>query len=222
MNAPLTAELEGLTIVLLGSFNPAIFQPIWLATQKLIPEAEAEKAEINVITSDVAVFSLGWAALSIEKEKFILECDQPPFYEAARDLTFGTFRVLRHTPVKYLGINRRSHFKLEKPEMLLTLGHLLAPKAHWNPVLKNPLLRSMRMLSERSDDQRGGINVTIEPSLRVSSGVFFQVNDHFEFPDNEPVSAATQVLVSVFQDSLARAEKIMQHLLSLRDESQAG
>jgi hypothetical protein len=218
----LNAEVEGLTIVLVGSFNPAIFQPAWLAAQKLIPEAEAEKAAINVITPDVAVFSIGWAALSIEKDKFIVESDQPAFYEAARDLIFGIFRVLRHTPVKYLGINCRSHFRVEKPEMLLTMGHLLAPKVYWNDVVKNPLLRSMRMLSERTDGHHGSVNVTIEPSLRITPGVFLQVNDHFEFPDNEPVTAATGVLNSVFQDSLARAEKIMQHLLTLRHEPEAG
>lgn len=218
MKTPLNAQVEGLTIVLVGSFNPGIFQPAWLAAQKLIPDAEAQNAKITLITPNVAVFSIGWAVLSIEKDKFIIECDQPAFYEAARDLTLGTFHVLKHTPVKYLGVNRRSHFQMENPEMLHTTGHLLAPKVYWKDVLKNPLLRSMTMLSERTDDYKGAVNVTIEPSLQISSGAFVQVNDHFEFPDNEPVTTATSVLASVFHDSLARAEKIMQHLVGLRHE----
>jgi hypothetical protein len=213
------AEIEGITIVLIGSFNPGIFQPIWFASQKLLPESEAENATINVITSDIAVFSLGWASLSIEKERFIIECNQPPFYEAARDLVAGTFRILRHTPAKYLGINYHSHFRLESAEACLRLGHLLAPKIYWTDVLKNPLLHSMRMISDRPDQNSGSLNVTIEPSQRVNPGVFIQVNDHLTASEDQQITTLISLLGSIFQDSVARANDIMQHLLVFRDEN---
>lgn len=219
MTNSVNAELESLTIALIGSFNPGIFQPAWFAAQKLISDDEAEKATIHLITSDVAVFSLGWASVSVEKDKFVVECLQPPFYEATRDLVLGTFRVLRHTPANMLGINRTCHFQIEGREEMLRLGHLLAPKEYWTGVLTNPLLRKMVMLSERTDGKKGAVNVTIEPSLRVNSGVFIQVNDHFENKEEQDITALTSVLNAVFQESLARSETIMQHVLAFRNES---
>lgn len=219
MTNSVNAEVEGLTIALIGSFNPGIFQPAWFAAQKLISDDEAEKATIHLITSDVAVFSLGWVSMSVEKDKFVVECGQPPFYEATRDLVLGTFRVLRHTPAKMLGINRTCHFRIESREALLQLGHLLAPKSYWTGVLTNPLLRSMAMISERTDGNKGAVNVTIEPSLRFNTGVFMQVNDHFENKEGQDITALISTLGEVFQESLARSESIMQHLLTFRNES---
>src|SRR5438067_10758454 len=39
-------ETENASIVMVGSFNPAIFQPLWLGTQDLIRRKEAEDAKI--------------------------------------------------------------------------------------------------------------------------------------------------------------------------------
>jgi len=44
------AEISGASIVLLGSFNPPIFQPQWFARQNLLQPTLAEKAKINFIT----------------------------------------------------------------------------------------------------------------------------------------------------------------------------
>jgi hypothetical protein len=54
-----TPEVEGVNVVLLGSFNPRIFDPWWFAKEGLIQDDEAKNAEITVMTSNVAVFSLG-------------------------------------------------------------------------------------------------------------------------------------------------------------------
>ena len=47
------------SIVLVGAFNPAIFQPSWLELHRLIRDTEAEAAKISIITAEVAVFSIG-------------------------------------------------------------------------------------------------------------------------------------------------------------------
>ena len=43
----ISPQFEGVTIVLLGQFNPAIFQPAWLAAENLVRPQEAESAEIE-------------------------------------------------------------------------------------------------------------------------------------------------------------------------------
>jgi hypothetical protein len=40
-------EISGVAIVLRGSFNPSIFQPFWMAGQKLISKEAAELAKVS-------------------------------------------------------------------------------------------------------------------------------------------------------------------------------
>ena len=55
MNPP-KPEIEGVGIVLVGSFNPRIFQPAWFATENLIREEEEQAAKIELIHRQVAIF----------------------------------------------------------------------------------------------------------------------------------------------------------------------
>jgi hypothetical protein len=56
MNPP-KPEIEGVGIVLVGSFNPRIFQPAWFAAENLIREEEEQAAKIELIHRQVAIFS---------------------------------------------------------------------------------------------------------------------------------------------------------------------
>ena len=44
-------ELYRISIVLLGNFNPKIFQSAWFASQNLIRKIEANEAKIEIIHS---------------------------------------------------------------------------------------------------------------------------------------------------------------------------
>ena len=57
------SERQGMSIVALGSFNPAIFHPIWFARQGLIRDAEAEAAEIQVVSPEVTLVKPEWFTL---------------------------------------------------------------------------------------------------------------------------------------------------------------
>ena len=50
-------EVLGVSVVALGSFNPAIFQPLWFSSNNLVRKEEAEGAEIKIIHHDVTMFS---------------------------------------------------------------------------------------------------------------------------------------------------------------------
>lgn len=133
-----TPEIQGMSIVLVGSFNPKIFHPAWFAAQKLIREKEAEEANIELITPAVAKFNLDWIRLQVIQEQFVVETAQEPYYEILRDLVIGTFSFLNHTPITMLGINVQKHFRMHSDEEWHALGHELAPKEkYWTPVLKN-------------------------------------------------------------------------------------
>src|SRR5207244_4594832 len=94
-----TPEIQGLTVVLLGSFNPRIFDPWWFAKEGLVQEDEAENADVAVMTSALTNFSLGWLRLHAEAERVQVSATQPQYYDALRDLLLGTFSILRHVPL---------------------------------------------------------------------------------------------------------------------------
>ena len=66
-------KIEALSVVLLGSFNPQIFQPAWLAAEGLIRKEEGQDAKIQVIHPEISAFSLGWAAIDVTHERYAVE-----------------------------------------------------------------------------------------------------------------------------------------------------
>lgn len=204
-------EIQAVSVVLLGSFNPGIFHPAWFASEGLIQKSESESSEIAVITSDVAAFSVGWMALEVLHDRFTITTNQPQYFEALRDLAMGTFTLLRHTPVKHLGINKLDHYGSENREEWHHLGHRLAPPDQWSDLLEKPGMRRIQIEGVRPDNHKGRILVTIEPSSKVNPGVYFQVNDHYDVgavEEGRSCEAAIRILRSEWQKSLDRAARI--------------
>src|SRR3954447_8551355 len=64
-------EDDIVTVVLLGNFNPSIFQPRWMATVGLLGDEEAKSAKISLIAQDTAIFEVGeWLAIHVTTERF--------------------------------------------------------------------------------------------------------------------------------------------------------
>src|SRR5260370_9089105 len=143
-------EKAGVSIVMLGSFNPAIFQPRWLGAQQLIRPEEAEDAKIKIIQEDVADFSTAWFHLQVLQNRLQLISTDPRHYDPLRDLAMAVFAILHHTPVRALGINRDFHFAMPSLDEWHGIGNTLAPKELWSAFLKNPGLRSMLIQGYRS------------------------------------------------------------------------
>jgi len=192
--SPPKPEIEGVGIVLVGSFNPRIFQPAWFAAENLIREEEEQAAKIELIHRQVAIFSLDWLHLQVTDEQFIVTTTQSSFYEPLRDLVLGTFRLLRHTPIRMMGLNRDCHFRMPSEETWHAFGHRLTPKEPWAGILTEPGMRSLTMEGLRPDNLKGYIRVRVEPSVRVHPGVFINVNDHYEVKDTATVRGCDEII----------------------------
>lgn len=204
------------TIVILGDFNPKIYQPSWLAAENLIGKQESEEAKIEVIHSDVSIFSLGWLRLEVLRERFVAEISQQPFDKPLRDLVLGIFTLLRHTPIRVMGINTSVHFRLSSIEKWHEAGNRLAPKTLWADVLDNPgMIRVQMRETERKDKKNGYVDVRIEPSAKIQPGLFFHVNDHYEGSGKELMNTEEMlaILGSNWDESTLRAEQIIYGLL---------
>ena len=186
-------DVQTLSIVLVGNFNPRIFHPSWLAKHELIRNHEADNADIELSHNDVSIFSLEWLKLQVMLDKFSTITEQEPYFEVTRDLVCGIFRLLEHTPISGIGINRGAHIRMRSKESWNDLGHILAPKKRWEKALKQPGTMRISIRGTRKDDYNGHQNVRFEPSTRVHPGVFIEFNDHFDI-DSSSTSCSDQII----------------------------
>ena len=211
-------RIQGLSIVLVGDFNPKIFQPAWFGMEGLIRKNEVETAEIQIIHSDIVIFSLkDWLSFNVTREKLSVETTQEAYYEIMRDLILGTFKILRHTPLKMMGINHYRHSLMDSEEEWHRFGDKLVPKERWRKILKKPGMRSLTIEeSIRPGSFKGYIRITVEPSIRIHPGAFFQINDHFEVKDPENTLGADEIisiLENVWDESTKRSKEIIKTIL---------
>lgn len=219
-------ETESAAIVLIGKFNPAIFQPAWLGVNNLIRKEEADSATIAMISPQVTSFSADWLDIQVLAERFQATTMDAAHYQALRDVVISTFQLLEHTPFWLMGMNRDMHFRVNSVEQWHQLGHILAPKVIWSPLLDQPGLRSLMV--QGAPSKQGDIqivhNVRVEPSTRVSPGVYIQLNVETSLPGGafanivEQQNAARDLINFLSQswsEMLSEANTIGDHLLSL-------
>jgi hypothetical protein len=212
---------ENVAVVLIGSFNPSIFQPWWMAHQGLIDDSEAESAEVGIVHGEIVSFRTGAISIEVSRERFQAQTEDATALEALRDLVVGTFSRLSHTPIAAFGVNRSTHHTMPSREAWNEIGHRLLPKSPWEGVLADPGTANITVQGQRTDGNQGYVRAIFEPSaIYPERGVFQMVNDHFQLnggkpEDNVRASDAVEVLAKVWEDSLARARAIADHILGV-------
>lgn len=208
-----SCEIEGANIVLLGSFNPSIFQPAWLAAHRLIRDEESEAAKIEIIRPEVSSFTAGWLQVEVTQERFQASTADAAHYEPLRDLVLGVFAILEHTPFDKMGINRHMHYRVEAEKQWHAFGDFLVPKAAWRTVLSSPGLRSLTVEGRRGEAEGPRIQVKVEPSVRVHPGVFIATNEHHEASAPDAARRLMTILRDAWNDSQAYAKHLAETML---------
>lgn len=173
-------EIEGLSVVLVGSLNPMIFHPKWFQSVKLLTEEDVKDAEVSVITGDVAQFVLGnGVRIVVVHDRMTMSVSDMSKKEFVYDLIIKTLNVLYHTPIKAVGIHHNIHFRVSERTYYDKIGHTLAPKELiWNKVLKKAGLERLTIRGCDSEDKDESVRVHVESSAKVSQGLF--VSSHYE------------------------------------------
>jgi hypothetical protein len=209
-------EISGSTVVLVGSFNPAIFQPEWFARNGLLSPAEAEAADIKIIVPQVSQFETEKFVLQVTPERFTIGSRPSADPAPLGDLVQGTFFILEHTPVGAMGLNRQLHYPLGSEEDWHNVGDKLAPKDGWNGVLEGrPGMLSLVITTNKQSPIGAKFTVRVEPSALVKHGVFFETNEHYEGPKPEPLKGLMQILSERWEDVPIYASKVVSHILNL-------
>src|SRR5207237_6051781 len=114
--------------------------------------------------------------------------------------------------------NHHYHFRIDSEDRWHAFGHKVAPKEIWEPVLKQPGMRSLVIQAVRPDEYPGSIFVQTEPSLRIENGfgVYIAANDHFQLDAMDRASAEgmIEVLENAWVPAAERAEDVMAAVMS--------
>ena len=225
----ITPEIDGVSIAVLGNFNPAIFTPAWFALNGLLPESVARNAVLTVAHEQVTQFNTDWLRLDVTLDRFYVETTQAP-HVRVHDLVVRVFKeYLHHTPVMAFGINRNVHFGVWSLAARDKLGRTLAPVEPWGawgqelgPDGERGGMTSLTMsqIDPEGRPAGGRINVKVEPSAKIGNGrtgVYIGVNDHYAFGDTGPgvAAGAMELLENNFKDSIGRSQAIVDHVMSL-------
>jgi hypothetical protein len=167
-------EISAAAIVMVGFFNPQIFQPFWLAHHGVISEREAETARIGFIHPEITQFNIeAEFSIQVERERFVIDRAIAPLVRIA-DVACRIFgELLPHTPVRQLGINRHVHFDVGSFTARDQIGIKLAPREPWGEFgrlvstgegAKHGGLQSLVMI------QKGGQNRAVQCNRRSPNG----------------------------------------------------
>ena len=223
-------EIDGVDVVLVGDFNPAIFTPAWFALNGLLPESAVANAELQIAHQQITAFNTDWLCLQVTPDRFSAGTAQAP-HVRLHDLVARVFKEhLHHTPLRAFGINREVHFQVRSSALRDRMGRTLAPVEPWGTwgreLGSDGLQGGMTSLTMSRNNPEGRpaggrINVTVKPSYRIGEGrfgVYVQVNDHHEI-DNATGPGAGRRLMELFTNSfgasLKRSEAIIDHIMSL-------
>ncbi len=197
-------EFQGVSIVALGSFNPAIFHPLWFSGNGLMRVEEATSANVQIVHRDITQFSTDWFSLHVLDARFCVETNDASMFQPLRDLVLGTFKILEHCPVKSFGFNTHQHFQMPTLDAWHQFGHHYAPKPTWEKVLVNPGMAGLTMQGEREGCRAKRIEIRIGPSSKIERGVFVIINEHYEVDSSAGGENTDVTNVEYFLEAMSR------------------
>ena len=220
-------EISGVSVVLLGRFNPATLNRDWVVNFGAITEAQARAAEVQAIQAEICLIKFESFILHVDVERFTVSTQQAPF-TVLLDFAWAIFgEHLVHTPISRIGINRTVHFSAGSREKWDELGRLLAPREPWGDwascidegeLPKRGGLRSITMEAKSPKDRVGGqIRARLEPSTVVATGIFMEINDEYACKNTDRPGGAFDMIKTLherFESSLKNSEWIVDQIMS--------
>src|SRR5262245_47805712 len=117
-----TPEAEGLDVVVVGAFNPAIFHPDWFLRQRLIGEDDAKEAKIKVVSNELSELHVCGLRILCIAERFSIGTSNISQAPRLQDLLSAVFTLLSHIPVTACGINPWLHYSVSSVDYWHKIG----------------------------------------------------------------------------------------------------
>lgn len=191
----------------------------------LRPE-EADSAEVALISPQATSFKLSWVALQVVPEKFVATSLDAAHNTHLLNLATSTFAKLEHTPITHMGLVWRAHYQLPSEVEWHRLGDRLAPKEPWSGLLSSskreggfPGLRALVVEGQRENSPAEWIRVKVEPSSKVEQGLFIEIHEHYESPEDDPSSLASATVTHEWEPFLTFSSSLAERILSMDEEA---
>lgn len=176
-------KLDGANIVVVGDLNPRIFQPEWFRRQELLRDSEVDaavEAENFVLTEQLTNFEVDWLVIQATRNRLVARAKEPSKFRLLDDLMAGILRLLEHTPVRLLGLNRTLHYQMDSPENWHAVGDALVPKVIWDDILGEVGMRGVQIEAKPRNEMAEHFHLKVQPSKQVvPHGVYFDFNEQY-------------------------------------------
>lgn len=198
--------------MLIGRFNPRVFQPMWFSARNLLAEEDVDANSV-VVTDGFTNFVTREFGLLCTRDRWqVAETQTTPTPDILLDLATETFTLLAETPVSQIGINHQGHIPKAEQSWDTLVAQLGDPQRRLQ-FFGEQKLQTVEFVSERDDDYDGTRRVALQPSVHRDGGVWFQFNDHVSVwePPEDAVGASEAVaaLRNVWNNSRAIANEVM-------------
>ena len=194
--------IKSLDIIILGNFNPSIFQPYWFSLKKLIREEESEKAVINIIHSSLVQFDLDWCSFTITEDRFQASTTDEVNFDLVKDLVVSTFNILCETPLTALGVNYTYNISLENEKNYIKFGEWLSNLTFWQKIDSEYKLLTLETFKiKKENGELGSQKIKITPSNlpRLRFGIAVNFNEHIQFKNIPEVISNSNNLMTLFE-----------------------
>ncbi len=175
-------DLENLNILVLGSFNPTIFHPLWFKQHNLISNSDLifteEKSSVKLLHPQITQFTLSWCEIEIQTNRFLIQTTQEAYFEQLFDLAIGVFTLLQHTPITAVGINYLTNQSLDQADKFDFLNNFYSSKL--KEIYRGFLPFNIQFTIQK--DKESNINVQIKEDIN-SKKIVTNVNYHYECPE---------------------------------------
>lgn len=212
-------ELENCNIVLIGSFNPAIFHPEWFVRQGLAGIEAVDPEKIKVVSRDVTECHVGPVKIICDDSRLALSVGNMVEAGKLQDLALGCLHVLAHVPISALGINHEALFKVDSEDHWHKIGHTLAPKEPvWNNLGKEPGMHQLVIQYVLQESPRLEMKVIVEPyprngpkhpAILLRTNLHYQMSPPSDVPTNgESALSAIEFIHSRWKEATSHARKV--------------
>ena len=103
--------ISGLSIIVTGSFSPAIIQPDWLIKNKIEDPVEDDLIDTRYLTQGISEFSISGINYQTSLETLKIETEIQPFNRVIDKLA-KVAKLLVHTPTKSINLIRFDHIRV--------------------------------------------------------------------------------------------------------------
>ncbi|WP_027360140.1 hypothetical protein [Desulforegula conservatrix] len=219
---PYSFDIEHISLVFIGKFNPSIISPHWLAYNNFISKTEAEKAKINIIHKDVSSFELDICRFEVTDDKFQISSEIDYSYKHVCDLAQNILNELIHTPITAFGFNLGRHIRFDNEKLRDSFAYTIFNKERFKNIFSEPALFKINLADKQNNDNLidGRLSLSIEASsLYRFDGVFVLVNNHYQRPGQKDVYGCNDILDSLISNRDVFYDKANSLIIDLFDKS---